>query len=181
MLREKTFRTLEVVAVAFEAGFFQSISHLLLFDYPEGSIGPRLATGRQFFDPLADVVKHWPFVQSLPRGHKTDCRHRIFGRFLRRFENGLRINEPVARGVGVVGGRLRAKAAVIGAPARLRIYNRAEMDLVALEGLANAIGPRQQIKNIGRIFQLKQRKRLFLSDLASTKNSFTQFGYPLPA
>ena len=50
------------------------------------------------------------------------------------------------------------------------------MDFVALEFLADAIGPRQQIKNVGRIFQMEEPQCLIARDGAAVQSAFAKSG-----
>ena len=50
------------------------------------------------------------------------------------------------------------------------------MNLVALEGFANAVGPRQQVENIGRSFEVEEFQRLLAGEVAAAQHPLTQGG-----
>ena len=52
------------------------------------------------------------------------------------------------------------------------------MDFVALEIFADAVGPRQQIENVGGIFEMEQPQRLVAGDVAAVQNAFAESGNP---
>jgi hypothetical protein len=52
--------------------------------------------------------------------------------------------------------RLRAEAAILRARAGLGVDDGAEMNFVALELFADAVGPRQQIQNVGGGFEVEK-------------------------
>jgi hypothetical protein len=90
----------------------------------------------------------------------------------------LRVHEPVARGAGLVMRGLRAEAAVLRAGAGLGVDDGAEVNLVAFEMLADAVGPGQQVQNVGGGFQVQQPLRLVAGDVATAEHALAEFGNP---
>jgi len=141
MLREKSLRALKVVAVTFEARFLQAIRHLLALDDPQRGIGTRLPAPGQVTNPIADFIEHRPFVESLPGRDQADGGDPILVGLFGRFQHRLRVDKPVLRGTGLVVGRLGAEAAILGAAASLGVHNGAQVNFVAFEMFADAVGP----------------------------------------
>jgi hypothetical protein len=52
------------------------------------------------------------------------------------------------------------------------------MNLVPLEMLAKAIGPRHEVENIGGAFEIKQPEGVFAGNLFPTQRAQCQVGYP---
>ena len=97
-------------------------------------------------------------------------------RFLRGFEHGFGIDETVFGRAGLVKGRLRAKAAILRTRAGLGVDDGAEMNLVALEMFADAVGPGHQIENVRCGFKAEQSERLLAGDLAAVEDARCQVG-----
>ena len=175
-LRKKAARAFEVVAVTFESGFLQTVGDFLFFDDAERGVGARLAAGLQFADAVADFVKHRAFVQTLPSSDQTDGSDGIFICFVRRFVHGFGFDETIFWRASLVMRRLRAETAILRARAGLGVDDGTEMNLVALELLADAIRPRQQIQNIGGVFEIKKPRRLVAGNVSAAQNPFAERG-----
>ena len=72
--------------------------------------------------------------------------------------------------------RLRAETAILRTRAGLGVDDGAEVDLVALEIFADAVGPGQQIQNVGGRFEIEQPQRLVAGDLSAAQNPFAERG-----
>ena len=68
-------------------------------------------------------------------------------------EDGSLLDEAVARRFGLVGGGLGAEAAILRARAGLGVDDGAEVNLVALELGTDAVGPGEQVVDVGGIPQ----------------------------
>ena len=164
------------MAVAFHAGFLQAVGHFLALDDAQRNIGTGLAAGLQFADAVADFIQNGTFVQTFPGGDETDSGYGILVGLIGGFEDGFGVNEAVFRRAGLVMGGLRAEAAILGAGTGLGIDDGAEMNLVALELFANAVGPREEVQNVGGAFEMNQPQGFIAGDMAAPQNSFAQEG-----
>ena len=54
------------------------------------------------------------------------------------------------------------------------------MNLVALEMFADAVGPREQVHNVGVGLDMGQLDRLVAGDLSAVENPLTQLGNKFP-
>jgi len=177
-LREKTARTFEIMTVALNAGLLEPVGHPLTFDDAERDIGPRFAARLQFPHPLADFVQHWPFVQPFPSGDEANGGDAVPVRFVSGFANRFRVNEAIFRRTGLVKRRLRTEAAIFRARPGFGVDDRAKMDFVAFELFADAIGPGQQIQNVGRRFKIEEPERVVAGNVPAGQNTFAEFGEP---
>ena len=50
------------------------------------------------------------------------------------------------------------------------------MNLVALELFANAVGPRQQIQNVGGRFEIEEPRRLVAGDVSAAEHALAERG-----
>src|SRR5881296_3773927 len=141
MLREKAARALQVVAVTLEPRLFETVGNVLAFDNPERRVCAGFAALCKIANAVAYFLEHRSFLQTLPGGHKSDRCHAIACGFFGGFEHRLCVNKTVARGVSLIGCGLCAKTAVLRACSGLCIHDRAEVDFVALEALANTVCP----------------------------------------
>ena len=112
-----------------------------------------------------------------PGSDQSDSSHSIFVCLFGGFGHRLRVHETVFRRAGLVKRRLRAETAVFGTSAGLGVDNRAQMDFVALELLADAVCVGQQIKNVRGILKVKKKDRLLTRNRAAGQNTPAQFGY----
>ena len=143
---------------------------------PSETSGPRFAGGLHFTHAGADFIEHRAFVQPFPRGDEADGGDAIFIRLLGGFGHGFGINESVFRRAGLVMRRLRAEAAILRARAGLGVDDGAKMDFVALELFADAVGPRQQIQNVGGGFEVDEPQRLVAGNCSAAQNPLAEFG-----
>ena len=173
-LREKAARTFEVVAVALDAGFLEPVGHALVFDDAERDVRTRFASGFQLAHPRANLIEQRAFVEAFPGGDQADGRHAVSVRFIGGFGHGFRIHEAVSGRAGLVMRRLRAKAAIFRARAGLGVDNGAKVDFVAFEFLAQAVRPREQIENVGAVFEIKEPQRLVARDAPAAQNPLSQ-------
>jgi hypothetical protein len=77
----------------------------------------------------------------------------------------------MARRAGLVGRRLRAEFAVLGAGAGLGVDDGAEVDLVALELLADAVGGGEQVMDVGAGFCLDEPDSLISGEAAAVEHA----------
>src|SRR5208282_5196223 len=167
---KKPARAFEVVAVTFESGFLQTVGDLLAFDDAERGVRSRLAAGFQFADAVADFVEDRPFVQPFPRSNEADGGDALFVRFIGGFLNRFGVYKAVFGRAGLIMRRLRTEAAILRARAGLGVDDGAEVDFVALEMFADAIGPGKQIKNVRGSFETEEPQRFFAGDEAAAQN-----------
>jgi len=73
---------------------------------------------------------------------------------------------------------LRAEAAILGTRASLGVDDGAEVNFVALEMFADAIGPRQEIENVGGRFEIEQPRRFVAGDVAAAEDALAEDGKP---
>src|SRR5439155_10474212 len=106
------------------------------------SIGSDRTAASEFLDSRAYFIEHRTFGKALPCRHQPESRHAIFPSLTCRFEHGVGVYKSVARRIGLIKRRLRAKLAVLRTSACLCIHNRAKVNLVPFEVFANPIGPR---------------------------------------
>ena len=118
------------------------------------------------------------FKQSA-RTAKADGGDVVQIRLVRRFGHGLGIHETVFRRPGLVMRGLRAEAAILRARAGLGVDDGTEMNLVALELFADAVGPRQQIKDVGGGFEVDEPERLVAGDLSAVQHPLAERGNPV--
>ena len=175
-LREEAARAFEVVPVAFEARALEAIRNSLVLDDAERGVGPRLAGGLQLRDALAHFVEHRAFLQTLPRRDQTDGGHAVAVRFLSGRDDRLGVNKAILRRGGLVEGGLRAEAAILRARAGLGVDDGAEMNLVPLELLADAVGPRHQLEDVGGVLQAEEPQRLVAVNAPAVEDALPQFG-----
>src|SRR5689334_20383384 len=177
--REKSLRTLQIVIVTFQSGLFETVGDALIPDDAQGSIGAGFATLLEFRELTAERIQNRAFVQSAPGGNQAESSNPVrlcfFGSGAHRFA----LNEIIARRFGLIGGRLGAKAAILGATAGLDIDNRAKVDLVSFEMLADPIGPGQQVENVGAGLQSEKPAGILAGNLASGDHLPSQAGDPL--
>jgi hypothetical protein len=146
---EEASGTLQVVPVALDAGFAEPAGDRGLFDDAERDVDPDLSLGLEFADAVADLLEHGSLVEALPGGDEAEGGHLVAAGFGGGLHGGFGIDEPVAGGFRLVEGGLRAELAVLRAAARLGVHDRAEVDLVALEMLADAVGPGEEFEPVG--------------------------------
>src|ERR1051326_8925126 len=146
--------------VALKTGGFEAVGDFLIFDDSEGGIGTRISTLLQFLEPVANVVESGPFLRSAPGSDQAKSGDTVRLSFLSGSENRLRFDETVTRRIGLIGSRLGAESAIFGTASGFDVYYRTKVHFVSLEMFANAIGPTQQIVNVGSIGELEQPKPL---------------------
>jgi hypothetical protein len=134
----------------------------------------RFAAGFQFAHPGANLIEQRTFVEAFPGGDQPDGRHTVSVRFIGGFGNGFRIHEAVFGRAGLVMRRLRAKAAIFRARAGFGVDDGAEVDFVAFEFFAQAVRPREQIENVGVVFEIKEPQRLVARDAPAVQNPLSQ-------
>ena len=72
---------------------------------------------------------------------------------------------------------MRAKTAIFRARAGFGVDDGAKMDFVALEMFTDPVRPRQQIKNVGAVFDIKKPQRLLACHFAAGQNALPQAGH----
>src|SRR5262249_42937512 len=125
---------------------------------------------------LADLLQHRPFLETAPSRYQSEGGHPIGFGFRRGLQDWFRRDEIVAWRFGGVGGGLGTKAAVLRASPRLDIYDRAEMDLVALKLLANAVGPGEQLMDIRCVAQMEDPLAFRSGEAAARQHSLGKAG-----
>ena len=95
-----------------------------------------------------------------------------------RLSDRFRIHEPVFGRTGLEVGRLRAEAAILRAGPGLGVDDGTKVDFVALEMFADAVGPRQQIQNVGGGLEVEQEQRLGAREFAAGEHPLAQGGNP---
>ena len=168
-VREKAAGAFQITAVAFQAGRISSGRRLSGFwcSDAEGGVGSGFAAGFHFANARANFVEHGAFVQTFPGGDEADGGDAVLVRFNGGFGHGFRVDESVFGRAGLVKGGLGAEAAVLGTGAGLGVDDGAEVNLVALERFADAVGPGKQIVDIGGLFELEEEERFFAVQLAA--------------
>jgi hypothetical protein len=71
---------------------------------------------------------------------------------------------------------LRAEPAVFRTAAGLDVDDGTKMDFVSLEFFANAIGPREQVKNVRGGFELEKPQRFIACDGPAVQNALAERG-----
>src|SRR5207247_11356114 len=140
-------------------------------------VRPCLAPLLERIEMGADRIEAGAFPQSPPCSHEPERRHAAGIGFLGRLENGLAVNEPVSGRAGLVSRGLGTEAAILGATAGFHVHDRAEVNLVALEMLANSIGPTEQVEYVATAFQIQEPTALGPLDLATCEHLFSQNRY----
>ena len=175
-LREEAAGAFEVVAVALEAGGLEAVGDFLSLDEAERGVGAGLAAGLHLADAVADLVEHRAFVQPAPRGDEADGGHLILLRLGEGVLHRLGVHEAILRRAGLVVGGLRAEAAILRARAGLGIDDGAEVNLVALVALADAVGPSHQLEDVGGVLQLEEPQRVLALDAPAVEHALAQVG-----
>ena len=175
-LGEKTARAFEVVPVAFQSRLLEPVGDLLFFDDAQRGVRPGLAAGFQFADPVAHFVEDGPLVEAFPSGDEAHGGDAVQAGFGGGLGHRLGIHKSVFRRARLVMRRLGAEAAVLRAGTGFGVDDGAEVNLVALEALADAVRPGHQIEDVGGGFQVKEPGRLLAGDVAAAQNALAERG-----
>src|SRR5262245_43683859 len=130
--------------VAFQAGTLETLGHGLVPDNAKRGVRAGISASLQLFQPRADFVQDRSLLEATPGCHQAQGRHAMGAGLGGGIENRFAFNQVVTRGVGLVSGRLGAKAAIFRATACLDVDDRTEVNLVALVTVPNAVGPREE-------------------------------------
>ena len=96
-LREKTARTLKVMAVALHPGLLETVRDALALDDAQRNIRTGLAGLLHLTDPVTDFIQHGSFVQTFPGGDQTHRGDAVPVRLLRRFRDRFGVHKAIFR------------------------------------------------------------------------------------
>ena len=164
------------MAVTFQARRLQPVGHGLAFDDAQRGVRAGLAALGEFANAVANFVQHRPFLEAAPGGDQAEGVDVVAAGLVGGLLDRLRVHESVSGGIGLVKGGLGAKAAILGAGAGLGVDDGAEMDLVALEMFAQAVGAGHEIEDVGGGFQAEKPGGLGAGDFAAAQDPAGEFG-----
>ena len=97
-----------------------------------------------------------------------------------RFIGGLKdrrgVHQAVARGLGLISGRLGAEAAILGTTTGFYIYNGAKVNFVAFEMFADTVSPGEEIEDIGARFEIEEPERVFAANEFALEHTASEVG-----
>ena len=119
---------------------------------------------------IADLVQNRPLFKAAPGGDKPNGGYTVLPGLVGRIHDGGQVVQAEAGRVSLIRGELRAESAVFGAAAGFDVHDGTEVDFVALEMLANAVGPGEQAENISAGFKIEKPLALISGECMAREN-----------